>query len=154
MQDHYRLYINTSHVIHEDFDDEAIVVDLESGAYYAFRHTAHFLWTRLAEGASPAELTGALTAAYVTTEAECRPDVHHFLQQLLDETLIAVSEAVEPRPQAPGQGTAGGKRRTYVAPAFDRYTDMAELLLIDPVHDVDEAGWPQQSPRNEAGLRR
>ena len=65
-----------------------------------------------------------------------------FLQQLLDETLIAVSEAVEPRPQAPGQGTAGGKRRTYVTPAFDRYTDMAELLLIDPVHDVDEAGWP------------
>jgi hypothetical protein len=72
----------------------------------------------------------------------------------LDETLIAVSEAVEPRPQSPGQETKGGKRRAYVAPAFDRYTDMAELLLIDPVHDVDEAGWPQPLPRDEAGLSR
>lgn len=27
-------------------------------------------------------------------------------------------------------------------PAYDRYTDMEDLLLLDPVHDVGVTGWP------------
>jgi hypothetical protein len=27
---------------------------------------------------------------------------------------------------------------------MQRYTDVEELLMIDPVHEVDEAGWPLQ----------
>jgi hypothetical protein len=27
-----------------------------------------------------------------------------------------------------------------------KYTDMEELLLLDPIHDVDETGWPNKSP--------
>jgi hypothetical protein len=26
--------------------------------------------------------------------------------------------------------------------AYERFTDMEELILLDPVHDVSEAGWP------------
>ena len=25
---------------------------------------------------------------------------------------------------------------------FERFTDMQDLLLLDPIHDVDETGWP------------
>ena len=28
--------------------------------------------------------------------------------------------------------------------AFARYTDLQELLTADPVHDVDERGWPNK----------
>jgi hypothetical protein len=27
---------------------------------------------------------------------------------------------------------------------LERYTDMQELLLLDPIHDVDESGWPHR----------
>ena len=29
--------------------------------------------------------------------------------------------------------------------AYERFTDMEELILLDPVHDVSEAGWPNAS---------
>jgi hypothetical protein len=30
---------------------------------------------------------------------------------------------------------------------LQKYTDMADLLLLDPIHEVDEQGWPQPAPR-------
>jgi hypothetical protein len=26
---------------------------------------------------------------------------------------------------------------------FEKYTDMESLLLADPIHEVDEQGWPK-----------
>jgi hypothetical protein len=31
----------------------------------------------------------------------------------------------------------------FVAPVLDKYTDMQELLLLDPIHEVDASGWPK-----------
>jgi hypothetical protein len=30
-------------------------------------------------------------------------------------------------------------------PKLEKYTDMEDLLLLDPIHDVQEVGWPQTS---------
>ena len=35
-----------------------------------------------------------------------------------------------------------GTRQPYSPPVLNSYTDMEELLLLDPIHDVDQAGWP------------
>ncbi len=32
--------------------------------------------------------------------------------------------------------------RTYATPTLSKYTDMEELLLLDPIHEVDAQGWP------------
>ena len=29
---------------------------------------------------------------------------------------------------------------------LEKYTDMKDLVLIDPVHQVDSAGWPERQP--------
>ncbi len=34
----------------------------------------------------------------------------------------------------------------FAPPRLQRYTDMQDLLLLDPIHDVDEVGWPVASP--------
>jgi hypothetical protein len=34
--------------------------------------------------------------------------------------------------------------RPYSPPKLSAYTDMQELLLLDPVHEVDDAGWPSR----------
>ena len=39
-------------------------------------------------------------------------------------------------------GPSDGLRAPFVAPELKRYADMQDLLLLDPVHDVDEKGWP------------
>jgi hypothetical protein len=30
----------------------------------------------------------------------------------------------------------------YQAPILEKFTDLATMLLLDPVHDVNEEGWP------------
>jgi hypothetical protein len=30
----------------------------------------------------------------------------------------------------------------YKPPAIERFDDLEELLVLDPIHEVDEAGWP------------
>ncbi|MCU1244771.1 MAG: hypothetical protein JWN02_681, partial [Acidobacteria bacterium] len=31
-------------------------------------------------------------------------------------------------------------------PRLERYTDMQEIILLDPVHKVDSQGWPHAAP--------
>ena len=32
--------------------------------------------------------------------------------------------------------------KDYTAPKLATYSDLQDLLLLDPIHDVDETGWP------------
>lgn len=35
---------------------------------------------------------------------------------------------------------------TYTRPEFEKFDDMADQLLLDPIHQIDERGWPQSKP--------
>ncbi len=40
-------------------------------------------------------------------------------------------------------GSGRGERNgDYVAPVLESFTDMQDLILLDPIHEVDAAGWP------------
>ena len=39
----------------------------------------------------------------------------------------------------------------FQEPALQKYTDMEDLLLLDPIHEVDDTGWPNPKP-DEAAL--
>jgi hypothetical protein len=43
------------------------------------------------------------------------------------------------RPMQLDPGPIEGK---FEAPVLQKYTDMQDLLLLDPIHDTDETGWP------------
>ncbi len=34
----------------------------------------------------------------------------------------------------------------FEPPKLAKYTNMSDLLMLDPVHDVDEQGWPNRKP--------
>jgi len=34
----------------------------------------------------------------------------------------------------------------YAPPVLETFSDMQDLLLLDPIHEVDDAGWPM-APR-------
>lgn len=36
----------------------------------------------------------------------------------------------------------------YAAPTIENYTDMQDLLMLDPIHEVDVAGWPKKPETN------
>ena len=36
--------------------------------------------------------------------------------------------------------------QVFSPPVVEKYTDMQDLVLLDPVHEVDERGWPHAKP--------
>lgn len=69
--------------------------------------------------------------------AQAGQDLQDFVATLIEHELLREADAT-PVDFVPVTVAA------YFAPKLDIYTDMQELLLLDPVHDVDETGWPAQ----------
>ena len=44
------------------------------------------------------------------------------------------------------QITAKESKAVFNAPVLNKYTDMQDLLLLDPIHEVDATGWPSIKP--------
>ena len=34
----------------------------------------------------------------------------------------------------------------FAAPVLRKYTDMQDFLLVDPIHQTTDAGWPEARP--------
>ena len=132
-------------VTHERLDDEVIAINLENGAYYAFDGIAADCWNLVDQHAALDDMVALLDDRYATGGADVRGDVSTFVARLLEERLaIAPDPPVAPvdRAQLVLPDPAGPEPRAYAAPVVERYNDLDELLLLDPIHEVDDAGWP------------
>ncbi len=133
--------INASAIASEDFGDEVIIVNMAQGNYYSLRDTGAFIWQGVAANLSTTALTDRLTTHYAIGEAEAPGIIDAFLKQLATESLLLpadppASNSTEPVP-------AVGEKRPFVVPLLEVFTDMQDLLLVDPIHDVNaDTGWP------------
>ena len=58
---------------------------------------------------------------------------------LLNENLILEAEtSIDSEPQEIIE-----QREVYLIPLIEKYEDMQEMLLADPIHDVEAMGWPK-----------
>ena len=147
-----RFKVNTPPVIHQTVDGEVIVVNLDNGTYYSIAGTGAEVWGALAAGASVPDAVQLVLARYDADRAHAERAVARFVDQLLDEQLIS--------PTADGNGTVGPAPVSAAAslpfeePALNRFTDMQELLMLDPIHEVDEQGWPHGLETDAKGAER
>jgi hypothetical protein len=143
--------INRPQVICQTIEGEVVVINLQTGSYYSLTGAAAAIWGALEHGAAAAQITGALAAHFMDCDAGLEKIVDNFLDELRGEALIVPAEN--------GATTANGalngaqiKREKFIRPALKKFTDMQELLLLDPIHEVDAAGWPlaKPDPKNDA----
>jgi hypothetical protein len=122
--------IRTPQVVHETVDGEVVAIDFTTGSYFSLRGPAEAAWSAL-QGDATTDLTAVVDAvgARFADDAEAG-HVGAFLDHLVDEGLL------ERAGEATGQDGGTG------ALVAEKFTDMEELILLDPVHDVSEAGWP------------
>ena len=65
------------------------------------------------------------------------------VQILKQEKLIKLDDSEPASSIENAFAEAGPAPESYEAPAVHKYTDMENLLLLDPIHEVEEeAGWP------------
>ena len=125
---------------HERLDDEVIAINLETGAYFALDDVAADCWTLLVGGAGTTAIVDALCSRYDVEPATATPDVEDFIATLEAEGLVVVDHDAASAPAA--ELAPVGDRRSYVAPVVNKFDDLEELLLLDPIHEVDDVGWP------------
>jgi len=131
-------------MVHETVDGEVIVIDLATGAYYNLPGAASEIWQSIALGGSREDMIARVAERYGEDPTSIEVDIDNFVAQLLEEELVVVSEA-----EIVGSVAVGGSddppAKPFTKPVLEQYTDMAELILLDPVHDVSALGWPDQT---------
>src|SRR3982750_1034731 len=143
-----RFRVNTPTVTHETIDGEAVIINLDSGNYYSLVEVGAFIWSLVEKGASATELQNLVVQTYEGNATDIDQGVQELLLQLQQENLIAPiegAEAVIQINQVPISENNQEKPR-FSPPLLHKYSDMQELLLLDPIHDVDDAGWPKPNP--------
>lgn len=132
--------IKSPPVVQETIDDEVIIVNLDSGCYYSMDGVGARIWSALARGAGAPEIARELAAQYDASDAELDAAVNELLADLESEGLIVARPADAPTRPAPPP--APGTRQPFTAPVLHKYDDMQDLLVLDPIQEVDETGWP------------
>jgi hypothetical protein len=127
-------------IVHETVDGEVIAIDLANGSYYSLAGSGPVIWELLANGVNEAEIGTVLISRFEAEEAEISAAVSTLLGQLQENGLI-VSEAGTPA-GAPVVSGPGGKA-PFEVPHLECYNDMKDYFLLDPIHEVDSAGWPR-----------
>ncbi|MBX3013276.1 MAG: PqqD family protein [Caldilineaceae bacterium] len=131
--------INTPRIVHEMLDDETIIIDFETGTYYSLRDTANQIWLLLGEGYATPAIVNHIMAQYSGEQEEIEAAIRQFIGQLAQgEVVVATAEAQTLPPLAP----MASKSVAFVPPVLEEYTDIQDLLLLDPIHEVDKSGWP------------
>lgn len=136
-----RYHINKPDVILESFDDEVVIVNLGSGNYYSIDALGAEIWGMLQKGSTANEITAQLSREYDSAVENIEAGVAEFIGILRSEALIVTDPAASST-EAAMDGAVVETRRPFAPPVLHKYTDMQELLLVDPIHDVDETGWP------------
>jgi hypothetical protein len=131
-------------VVHETIDGETVIVNLENGIYYSLRESAVDVWGLIEAGANLDEITSVMTDRYEGSAEVMREAVTELLLSLQREGLVEVSSTKRPGSQTSPAAQAG-KKRKFEVPLLEKYSDMQQLLLLDPVHEVDEEGWPHKA---------
>ncbi len=123
----------------EIIEGEAVIMDLRSGHYFSARDTGALVWDWLDSGHSDRQVARRLAAHCLIEEVEASAAVLKFISLLLAKDLVRSSEAREC--VATNDPESNGPV-AFIPPAIEEFTDMSNLLLLDPIHDVAEVGWP------------
>jgi hypothetical protein len=139
-----RWIINTTSVISEILDGELVIMNHVSGKYHTSAGTGPLYWLCIERGMSRPAILKAIADVCSVGEDRIAPDLDSFVAELVSEGLIceASGERVADEPGPPALAPTA-----YEKPELSSYSDMQDLLLIDPIHDVSEEGWPAR-PRS------
>ena len=127
--------ITGDHIVGEVFDGEAIIIDTVTGAYFSLAEGPANVWTALMKGHRT--LSDIAEASTVAQDV-----VHVVLVELVNAGLVHTNASSTEVAEASDVAEVADVAPMYLT----KYSDMEELLLLDPIHDVSPAGWPSSSP--------
>jgi hypothetical protein len=139
------LVVDPARVVHETVDGEVIIIQLERANYYSLAGSGREIWEMICAGMAPAAIVERLESAYEADSGEIERDVSQLITRLREEELVAQAGSgggpagSTANGEAPVPPLAGG---VFLPAKLEKYTDMQDFLMIDPIHEVTAEGWP------------
>ncbi len=115
-------------------DGELVIINFATGRYHGVQGCGVQIWEWLDRGLS----VERICAAFVP---DATSDIQAFIHSLLEQELITCWEGT-PEEDA----VSVGPESDFAPPILETLDDMQDYLALDPVHDVDDRGWPHQRP--------
>jgi hypothetical protein len=131
--------INRSGISLERLDGEVVIISFETGKYFNSNGSAADLLFLIEQGVSQASWEFILAKSFSNFRLNSA-EIEKFLDQLIEEKIVlsgatlASTEIDLPVDYSRGE---------WVAPRLSIFDDLADLLLVDPIHDTSTEGWPK-----------
>lgn len=121
----------------EEFDGEFVVLDIARGHYFSLASGTALIWQGLVDGHSADALCSRLDAS-----SPVRAQIDGVIASFLEHGLFTPAARNAETPVDPIAEALAAPGLAFEVEVFN---DLADLLVSDPVHDVDEeAGWPHK----------
>lgn len=121
-----RLSVNTFAVAAEVIDGEAVIINLSDGMYFTMDGVGAEVWRLVEQGCSLRTMAACLAARYGVDEARVLADLDEVAAALLAAELVVAEDG-----HAAG-GALDGDPPDYAKPELVSYSDMADVLALDP----------------------
>jgi hypothetical protein len=122
---------NRNHVLSKVVDDEAILINVSTGAYYSLSGVGCLVWQWIEKEKTQREMALELTRAYDVETETAAADIRKLLETMEKEGLITMTVREFSAEESPAAVNILGKR-PYQSPAIDIFRDMQDLLALDP----------------------
>lgn len=131
-----RYQLKSPPCIAELVDGEYVVINLDSGKYYNIVGLGAQVLQCLVEGVSTSALVSSMPDDGFIS------NLNSFITNAVDEGLLQPVDSNDTTELIPHLDHSAGIETLTI----NVYTDMQELLGLDPIHEVDSAqGWPTKS---------
>lgn len=100
--------------VSDTIGSDTIVINVKTGAYYSLTESGSEVWSAVQNEETTEQMIG-------------------FLLRFMEEGLIEVDASFD------FESTSSAEE----SEVFEKYTDMESILLADPIHEVDDQGWPK-----------
>jgi hypothetical protein len=134
--------VDPNKVMSEILDGEAVIIDLASGRYHAAVGVAATVWEGVLCGHSFDQIMVEVHRAHTGVPDNASHAVKSFIVELVENGLaIPSTDALS---ASDTRSLTLSAPTPWSPPVLESHDDLADLMLIDPVHDVSELGWPNK----------
>ncbi len=123
----------------EDFAGETVILHFDHGTYFSLRGSAGTIWSLLQEPTSVSAIIAVSRALGGSLPSDFEATLSSFVGKLIEHDLVTGS----PGPEKALVLSADAIASLAEPPNLEIYTDLSELITMDPVHEIDVlTGWP------------
>ena len=129
--------LNESKMFADVTNNVAIIINSETGIYYAINNCGSVVFQAILDGCSKQSIVETLKKI-VNCPTDIEQKLNAFINELLQKEIIIEGEQTSNTPTFDEEVI----KKDNFEMKLSEYADAQEMLLADPIHDVDEEeGW-------------